>query len=88
VTAQALPVQPLLPAGPPRAGSYGLSPGDAGNPRPYAYVGPWTPREGAFWNVAFGALRRAGDLPDAGAVAAFFAEGRTRAHQGDGATEV
>ncbi len=23
--------------------NYGISPGDAGHPRPYAYVGPWKP---------------------------------------------
>jgi hypothetical protein len=57
----------------------GVSPGDAGHPAPYAYVGPWTPREGPFWNAPFGALRPAAELPDAGAVAAFFAEGRAAA---------
>jgi hypothetical protein len=56
--------------------NYGVSPGDSGHLRPYAYVGPWTPREGEFWNVPFGALRWADELPDAAAVAAFFAEGR------------
>jgi hypothetical protein len=56
--------------------NYGISPGDAVHTRPYAYVGPWTPREGEFWNAPFGALRWADDLPDAAAVAAFFAEGR------------
>jgi len=56
--------------------NYGVSPGDAGHPQPYAYVGPWTPREGPFWNAAFGALRPASELPDAAAVAAFLAEGR------------
>ena len=59
--------------------NYGASPGDATHPRPYAYVGPWTPREGEFWNAPFGALRYADELPDAAAVAAFFAEGRRRA---------
>lgn len=59
--------------------NYGLSPGDGGHAAPYAYVGPWTPREGGFWNVSFGALRPAPELPDAGAVAAFFAEGRAAA---------
>jgi hypothetical protein len=59
--------------------NYGISAGDAGHQRPYAYVGPWTPREGEFWNAPFGALRDAADLPDAAAVAAFFAEGRNRA---------
>ncbi|MFC4944649.1 hypothetical protein [Pseudonocardia sp. GCM10023141] len=56
--------------------NYGVSPGDAGHPLPYAYVGPWTPREGEFWNASFGALRESAELPDAAAVEAFFAEGR------------
>jgi hypothetical protein len=56
--------------------NYGVSPGDPGYPGPYAYVNPWTPREGGFWNVPFGALREAAELPDAASVAAFFAEGR------------
>ena len=56
--------------------NYGVSPGDAVHPRPYAYVGPWTPREGPFWNAPFGALRWADDLPDADAVIAFFDEAR------------
>jgi hypothetical protein len=59
--------------------NYGVSPGDAGHPLPYAYVGPWTPREGPFWNAPFGALRPAHELPDVAAVAAFLAEGRARA---------
>ncbi len=56
--------------------NYGLSLGDGGHAGPYAYVGPWTPREGAFWNASFGAVRSADELPDAAAVAAFFAAGR------------
>ncbi|MCW0213967.1 MAG: hypothetical protein OJJ54_11455 [Pseudonocardia sp.] len=56
--------------------TYGVSPGDAHVPRPYAYVGPATPRHGTFWNAPFGASRAAVELPDAGAVATFFAEGR------------
>jgi hypothetical protein len=59
--------------------NYGISPGDAGHPRPYAYVGPWTPREGPFWNAPFGALRAADELPDVAAVTAFFREGRAAA---------
>jgi hypothetical protein len=58
---------------------YGVSAGDAGHAAPYAYVGPWTPREGPFWNAPFGALRAAAELPDADAVAAWFAEGRAAA---------
>jgi len=56
--------------------NYGISPGDSGHATPYAYVGPWTPREGPFWNVSFGSLRPAIELPDADAVAAYFTEGR------------
>ena len=59
--------------------NYGVSPGDAGHPQPYAYVGPWTRREGEFWNAPFGALRAAEDLPDAEAVTVFFAAGRAAA---------
>lgn len=59
--------------------NYGISLGDAGHAAPYAYVGPWTARTGPFWNAPFGALRPAADLPDADAVAAFFAQGRTAA---------
>lgn len=38
--------------------NFGGSPGDAGGEgraEPYLYVGPWTPREGAFWNEPYGA---------------------------------
>lgn len=59
--------------------NYGVSPGDAGHQGPYAYVGPWTPREGPFWNASFGALRAAAEVPDAAAVAAFFTAGREAA---------
>jgi hypothetical protein len=43
----------------------GFSPGDAYEPEPYAYVGPWSPeRRGdpGFWNAPFGAVLRAGDV--------------------------
>jgi hypothetical protein len=59
--------------------NYGVSPGDAGHPGPYAYVGPWTPRKREFWNAPFGAVRTAEQLADTGAVAAFFAAGRAAA---------
>ena len=58
---------------------YGVSPGDSGHPQPYAYVGPWTRREGEFWNAPFGALRAAEELPGAEAVTAFFTAGRAAA---------
>jgi hypothetical protein len=59
--------------------NYGVSPGDAGHQSPYAYVGPWTARQGEFWNAPFGALRPAAELADPRAVAAFFAAGRAAA---------
>ncbi len=59
--------------------NYGASPGDAHHGAPYAYVGPWTPRTGDFWNAPFGALRAAAELPDAEALAGFFAAGRAAA---------
>lgn len=37
--------------------NYGVSAGDDHHPLPYAYVGPWTPRTGPFWNAPFGAIR-------------------------------
>jgi len=62
--------------------NYGVSPGDDGHPAPYAYVGPWTQREGAVWNTSFGAARPAADLPDVDDVVKFFTEGRTAAGGG------
>lgn len=59
--------------------NYGISPGDAGHAGPYAYVGPWTQREGPFWNASFGSLCDAAELPDAEAVAAYFGAGRQAA---------
>lgn len=59
--------------------NYGVSPGDSLLPEPYAYVGPWTPRSGTFWDQQFGAARPLSDLGGANAVATFFAEGASRA---------
>ena len=53
-----------------------------GHGAPYAYVGPWTPRTGEFWNASFGALRPADTLPDAAAVQGFFTDGREAAAAG------
>ncbi|WP_181783418.1 hypothetical protein [Pseudonocardia pini] len=55
--------------------TYGVSPGDAGHEQPYAYVGPWKPREGAFWNASFGAVH---ELTDEQTLQAFFSEGASR----------
>jgi hypothetical protein len=54
--------------------TYGVSPGDDSIPQPYAYVGPWTPRTGEFWNTSFGAARPMAELPD---VLEFFRTGRS-----------
>ncbi|HWD81124.1 MAG TPA: hypothetical protein VG497_19660 [Kribbella sp.] len=54
--------------------NYGVSPGDDYLPEPYAYVGPWTPRVGDFWNAPFGAARPLAELPD---LQEFFTTGRT-----------
>ncbi|QIS13338.1 hypothetical protein [Nocardia arthritidis] len=63
--------------------NYGVSPGDSAHPRPYAYVGPWTPRTGAFWNASFGALRPRDELGTVADLLAFFEEGRVRAQAPD-----
>jgi hypothetical protein len=55
--------------------NYGVSPGDAHLSEPYAYVGPWTPRTGEFWNQPFGAALPLSELGGPDAVAAFFREG-------------
>ncbi|MEV0292277.1 hypothetical protein [Nocardia sp. NPDC050710] len=59
--------------------NYGVSPGDSAHPEPYAYVGPWTPRTGDFWNASFGALRPYTQVSTAAELLAFFEEGRARA---------
>jgi hypothetical protein len=61
--------------------NYGVSPGDSTNTGPYAYVGPWTQREGEFWNAPFGAVRDASELPDVEAVVTFFEAGRVAADE-------
>lgn len=56
--------------------NYGVSPGDRHIAVPYAYVGPFEPRQGDFWNAAFGAARTLAELGDAAAVVRFFRAGR------------
>lgn len=56
--------------------NYGVSPGDGYLDEPYAYVGPFEPREGEFWTAPFGAARPLRELD--GAITAFFREGRER----------
>lgn len=52
--------------------NYGVSPGDSFLEVPYAYVGPFSPRTGPFWNAPFGAARPLAELPD---LAGWFAQG-------------
>ncbi|MER7542975.1 hypothetical protein ABTW95_08220 [Spirillospora sp. NPDC127506] len=59
--------------------NYGVSPGDSHLDEPYAYAGPWEPRQGAFWNASFGATRPLRLLPGATALFDFFMEARDRA---------
>jgi hypothetical protein len=61
--------------------NYGVSPGDDAHPGPYAYVGPWTPRRGEFWNAPFGALLPREEVSVEADLLAFFEEGRARAAQ-------
>ncbi len=61
--------------------NYGISPGDDAHPGPYAYIGPWTPRTGDFWNAPFGALRPRAAVNTVAALLEFFEEGRRRAAQ-------
>ena len=66
---------------PPRTTSnYGVSAGDSYHPLPYAYVSPWTPRSGAFWNAPFGALHPLDPAADADelkdSIVDFFERGR------------
>ncbi|MBF6297289.1 hypothetical protein IU459_06985 [Nocardia amamiensis] len=62
--------------------NYGVSPGDDAHPGPYAYVGPWSPRSGDFWNAPFGALRPRDKVNTVAALLQFFEDGRKRAAQG------
>jgi hypothetical protein len=58
---------------------FGVSPGDSHLPEPYAYVGPWKPRRGRFWDQPFGAARGLSDLHGVDDVVTFFREGAERA---------
>jgi hypothetical protein len=59
--------------------TYGVSPGDADYPQPYAYLAPWRERTGPFWNAPFGAVWLPVDVRDTDAVVGFFRAGRTAA---------
>ncbi|WP_380163618.1 hypothetical protein [Jannaschia sp. R86511] len=58
--------------------NYGVSPGDGFSTQPYAYVGPFRPVADPFFDAPFGAVRTWDQVPDAGGIAEFFAEGRDR----------
>jgi hypothetical protein len=55
--------------------NFGVSLGDSFHEEPYAYVGPWAPRSGRFWNAPFGAARPRTEFSDTEALGAFFTEG-------------
>ena len=55
--------------------NYGVSPGDSFFDEPYAYVGPWQPRTGSFWNAPFGSARPVADFTTVDALVAYFTEG-------------
>jgi hypothetical protein len=59
--------------------NYGVSPGDDEIPEPYAYVGPFEPRRGTFWDRSFGAARLVSELRDVDAMVEFFESGRVAA---------
>jgi hypothetical protein len=61
--------------------NYGVSAGDDHIAEPYAYVGPWSPRRGEFWNQPFGAARTMTELQNAAGVFDFFSEGLRLARQ-------
>ena len=60
--------------------NYGGSPGDADNPQPYLYVGPWNPPlpDGDFWTHPFGAARSADVVASTDDALAFFRDGIAR----------
>lgn len=59
--------------------NYGVSPGDAAHDLPYAYVGPWQPRPGEFWNEPFGASRPISELSGSDGILTFFRAGQQEA---------
>lgn len=58
--------------------TYGVSPGDAYHPRPYAYVSATVPAPDPFWNAPFGAIRSADGLRSPDALVRFWQDGRQR----------
>jgi hypothetical protein len=67
--------------------NYGVSPGDAGIPAPYAYVGPYVARRGDFWNAAFGSARLMNTFADLDALLGYFRDGQRHAQADPPASE-
>ena len=61
--------------------NYGISAGDTAIEEPYAYVGPWRPRVGDFWDRPFGAARTVRELGDVDAMVEFLETGRRQAER-------
>jgi hypothetical protein len=59
--------------------NYGVSPGDDLHAEPYLYVGPWTPRAGAFWDEPFGSSAPASAIASVDEAVAYFERGRAAA---------
>jgi hypothetical protein len=60
--------------------NFGGSPGDAGRPEPYLYVGPWSPPPvGGFWNEPYGAAVARSDVSSVDDALAFFEQGLAEA---------
>ena len=57
--------------------NYGVTPGDAHVPEPYAYVGPDEVGDDPFWNAPFGATLLLGPGPSVDSILEFFAKGRS-----------
>jgi hypothetical protein len=62
--------------------NFGGSPGDAGRPEPYVYVGPWSPRDGDFWNEPYGAAKSRSEIGTIDAAVAFFEQGLAETSRG------
>jgi hypothetical protein len=58
--------------------SFGVSPGDAANPAPYAYVSNTTRPRNEYWNAGFGAFAGLDETPSIADLVAFWTEGLSR----------
>lgn len=60
------------------SGTFGVSPGDGFSVHPYAYVLPSAPLDDGFFDAPFGAAQTWDLVPDAAAIAGYFAKGRDK----------